>query len=406
MRYSYNLEGYDEERGDTWENQVRYESLPLGEYTFRVIAINRDFTPSESPAELKLKIIPDPRDLKVNKLESDLRLKNYQLEFLHLETGKKYQFENIIGNSEGIKWVLAMMDRAIDSGMNVLITGETGTGKELVAKGIHYNSPRKDKLPIPYNCGSVSRELIASQLFGYRKGAFTGANEDRIGLFEAARGSTVILDEISDMPLDVQSSLLRVLEERKVQRLGDYVLRDIDVRVIAITNRDLIREVEENRFREDLYYRLDGFHIYIPPLRERPGDIPQLAEHFCQEACREQKKNLKGFASGIIDTLVLYSWPGNVRELKNEVYRACALAEEGHLIQSHHFTTHVMQNEALVQETISEQLSYVESVKQFRRRLIEEALRKCNGNRTQAAKLLKMNRPNMVHLIKNLGIKE
>ena len=406
MRYSYNLEGYDEEWQGTWESQVRYERLPLGEYTFRVTAISRDFTISESPAELKLKIIPDPRDLKVDKLESDLRAKNYQLEFLHLETRRKYQFENIIGDSEAIKWVLAMMDRAIDSGMNVLITGETGTGKELVAKGIHYNSPRKDRLPIPYDCGSVSKELIASQLFGYRKGAFTGANEDRVGLFEAAKGSTVILDEIGNMPLDVQSSLLRVLEERKVQRLGDYASRDIDVRVIAITNKDLLKEVEENRFREDLYYRLDGFHIYIPPLRERPSDIPQLAEHFYQEACQEQKKELRGFAPGILDKLALYSWPGNVRELKNEVCRACALAEEGAFIQSHHLSADVIQNETIVQEAISGQVSYVESVKQFRRRLIEDALRKCNGNRTRAAKLLKMNRPNMVHLIKNLGIEE
>jgi len=183
-------------------------------------------------------------------------------------------------------------------------------------------------------------------------------------------------------------------------------MRDIDARVIAITNRDLLKEVEEDRFREDLYYRLDGFHIYIPPLRERPSDIPQLAEHFCQEACREQRKELKGFAPGILDILAIYSWPGNVRELKNEVFRACALAEEGHHIQSHHFSAHVIQNETLVQEAMSGQPSYVESVRQFRRQLIEDALRKCNGNRTQAAKLLRMNRPNMVHLIKNLGIKE
>jgi DNA-binding NtrC family response regulator/ligand-binding sensor domain-containing protein len=417
MRYSYILEGYaqalgkleqNEERGewqDTWDSQVRYENLPVGEYTFKVIAINRDLVPSETPATLKLRVVPDPRDLMVSELEADLKVRNQQLAFLQQEVGRKYHFENIIGDSEAIEWVRAMMARAIDSGLNVLITGDTGTGKELVAKGIHYNSSRKDKPLITFNCGAIQKELVASELFGHRKGAFTGAIEDKMGLFEVAQGGTVALDEMGDMPQDAQIHLLRVLEERKVQRLGEYELRDVDVRVIAMTNRDLLEEVEQKRFREDLYYRLNGFHIYIPPLRKRTDDIPPLAKHFYQEACRDQGKELGGFAPGVIDMLVAYPWPGNVRELRNEIHRACVLAGDGSPIQIHHFSPQITKGESLIQEVLSEQLGLSASLEHLRRRMVEDALRETGGNRTQAAKRLRMDTANLRHLIKRLGIK-
>jgi DNA-binding NtrC family response regulator/ligand-binding sensor domain-containing protein len=405
MRYSYMLEGCDEKWKETWDSQVRYENLPVGEYTFKVIAINRDLVTSESPAILKLKVVPDPRDLMVSELQSDLRVREQQLAFLQREMGRKYQFETIVGKSEAIEWVRSMMDRAIDSGLNVLITGETGTGKELVANGIHLNSSRKDKPLIPFNCGAISKELVGSELFGHRKGSFTGAIEDKMGLFEVANGGTVVLDEIGDMPLDVQSNLLRILEQRKVQRLGEFTLRDVDVRVIAMTNRPLLKEVREGRFREDLYYRLNRFNIYIPPLRDRKDDIPLLAEHFYQEACRDLGKELDGFAPGVMDMLGSYLWPGNVRELRNEVHRACVLAQEGLPIQVYHFSSQITQGESLMQEVISEQLSYGKSLDQFRRRLVEEALRQTDGNRTQAAKRLGMDAANLRRLIRTLGIK-
>jgi len=251
----------------------------------------------------------------------------------------KYRFSNFIGRSDAIKEVFAHMEQAIDSDSDVLITGETGTGKELVAKEIHYNSSRKDKPLLAYNCGAVPRKLVASILFGHRKGAFTEAIEDKIGLFEAASGGTVILDEIGDTPLDVQPNLLRVLEERKVQLLGETTYRDVDVRVIAISNRELLKEVEAGRFREDLYLRLKAFHIHLPPLRERLDDIPLLAEHFLKEACRQTLKVLDGFAPDVLKMLQSYHWPGNVRELRNTIFRAYTLAEENSLIRICHFSS-------------------------------------------------------------------
>jgi len=397
MRYSYILEGYDKEWQDTWENHVRYENLPVGEYTFKVIAINRDLVPSESPATLKLTIRPDPRDVVITTLQTEVN-------HLRREVGSKYHFENLIGRSAAMKQVRALMEKAIDSGLTVLITGETGTGKELVAKAIHFNSPRKDKLMLPLNCGAVPKDLVASTLFGHRKGAFTGAYEERMGLFEAAKGGTVILDEIGEMPAEAQVHLLRVLQERQVLRIGEFVSRDVDVRVIAITNRDLAEDVKSGRFRGDVYHRLNLFRIHVPPLRERLEDIPPLAEYFLKQACRQQEKELDGFTPGVIEMLQSYPWPGNIRELEHEVYRAVALAEEGLLLQTYHFSSQVTRGESLIQEVLSERVGYTELLDRFRRRVIEEALRECNGNRSAAARQLGIDRSNLIAQIKRLGI--
>lgn len=253
----------------------------------------------------------------------------------------KYEFSNIIGASDAIKEVFDLMEKAINSGSDVLITSETGTGKELVAREIHYNSPRKDSPLLVCNCGSGHRELMASEIFGHREGAFAGATQHRIGIFEAAQGGTVILDEIGDMPTELQLNLLCVLEGRKVQRMGEYESRNVDVRVMAISNRHLAKEVEAGRFRGDLYDRLKSFHITVPPLRERQDDIPLLAEHFYHEACNQMTKAMGGFAPGVLGTLRNYRWPGNVRELKNAVYQASALAGEGECIQTHHFPSQI-----------------------------------------------------------------
>jgi transcriptional regulator with GAF, ATPase, and Fis domain len=291
----------------------------------------------------------------------------------------------------------------------VLISGETGTGKELVAKAIHYQSPRKDRPLQELNCGAIPKDLVASTLFGHRKGAFTGANEDKMGLFEVASGGTVLLDEIGEMPSDAQVHLLRVLQERKVQRIGETQLRDVDVRVIAITNRDLMTEVGAEHFREDLYYRVSVFPIHVPPLRERVDDIPLLAEHFLREACRQQNKKLDGFAPHVMEMLQSYPWPGNVRELEHEIARAVALVEEGPdsrglRIQTYHFSSRLTREESLIQNVLSEPTGYRESLDRFSRRLVEEALRESGGNHTQAARRLKMDRSNLRALIKRLKI--
>ena len=249
----------------------------------------------------------------------------------------KYHFPNIIGCSSAIEPVFALMAQAIDSGSDMLITGETGTGKELAAKEIHYNSSRQDRPLLVCNCSTSPKAVLLNQLFGHRKGEFPDAIEDKMGLFEAAEGSTLILDEIDGTPLDVQPSLLGVLKERKAQRLGETIFRNVDVRVVTITNHNLPKLVEAGRFQEDLYNCLKAFEIHLPPLRERSKDILLLVEHFYGEACYLLHRNLDGLTPETREMLLRYSWPGNVRELRSLIRRACALADEGEGIQTRHF---------------------------------------------------------------------
>ncbi len=382
----------------TKETNFDWTPKEPGTYTFEVRAIDRDLNYSE-PATVRVTVQLDARDIKLAAL-------NTEVDYLRREAGRKYQFENIIGRSAAIKQVRALMEKAIDSGLSVLVTGETGTGKEPVAKAIHYNSPRKDKPLLDLNCGAVPKELIASELFGYCKGAFTGATEDKMGLFEAASGGTVLLDEIGEMPEEAQVHLLRLLQERKVRRLGEHKSRDIDVRVIAITNKALAAEVSAGRFREDLFYRLNVFCIHVPPLRERIDDIPLLAEHFLKQASRQQGKEVDGFAPEVLDLLSSYAWPGNIRKLENEIHRAVALAEEGMRLETYHFSPELTHGESLMQEVISEGSGLRAAMKQFQRRYVEQVLRECSGNRSEAARRLNMDRPYLIKLIKQLGIEE
>ncbi|MFQ6042183.1 MAG: sigma 54-interacting transcriptional regulator, partial [Candidatus Poribacteria bacterium] len=397
--YRYKLDGYEADwNPPTRETQVDYAELPIGEYTFHVQAIDRDLNYSE-PATVQLTVQPDSRDFMVAALQTEV-------DRLRREVGRKYYFTNIVGSSAPMKQVYALMGKAIDSGLTVLISGETGTGKELVAKAIHYSSPRKDQPLCELNCGAVPKELVASILFGYREGAFTGATKDTTGLFESASGGTILLDEIGSMSEEAQLHLLRVLQEHKIQRIGETHLRDVDVRVIAITNQDLAAEVRSGRFREDLYYRLNVFPIHLPALRDRLDDIPLLAEHFLQKACQEYQKSIDSFGAGVIEMLQSYNWPGNVRELESEIYRAAAFVEEGLPIHTYHFSSQITRGESLIREVLSERVSYSASLERFRRRLVEEALRECGGNRSEAARMLGMQRPNLVALIKRLGIEE
>jgi len=401
MRYSYILEGYDKDWRETWQRQARYENLPTGEYTFRVIAINRDLVTSETPATLKLKVVPDPKDVGITIMRSELN-------HLRQKVGAKYDFHDIIGQSEAIKEVKMRMELAIDSNLEVvvLITGETGTGKELVANAIHFKSSRKDQPKLSSNCAAIPRELGASTLFGHRKGGFTGA-EDQIGLFEAAKGGTLILDEIGDMPLDVQVGLLRVLEERRFHRVGEFDFHDVDVRIIAITNRNLEKEVEAGRFRQDIFYRLNEFPIHVPPLRERLEDVPSLAEHFLTRYFERNGTEIDGFAPGVLEMLQSYHWPGNVRQLEHVINTATFVAQ-GECIETYHFPASIAQGESLIQETIAADVGgrsrYRERVNEFERRCIEHALQACGGNKSQAAKMLDIERKYLYEKIKRLKI--
>ncbi len=244
---------------------------------------------------------------------------------LRTELEMKYAFDKIIGKSEAMKAVYALMQQAIESNITVLIQGESGTGKELVARAIHFNSPRKAGPFVDVNCAAIPEPLIESELFGHERGAFTGATAQRIGKFESADGGTIFLDEIADMQPLVQAKLLRVLQEREIQRVGGTGNIPINVRVIAATNKDLEAAVKTGEFREDLFYRIAGFPVPIPPLKERREDIPLLGHHFLQEYTKTADKSISGFSTGALQLLMSYNWPGNVRELENTIERAVLL---------------------------------------------------------------------------------
>ncbi len=247
-------------------------------------------------------------------------------------------FSKIIGTTPAMLEVFRLMESAAASTIPVLIEGETGTGKELVARGVHMASARGDGPFLAINCASLPETLLESELFGHRRGAFTGAVRDNPGLFRAANGGVIFLDEISDMPMSMQAKLLRVLEEEEVVAVGDNFPRKVDVRVLSATNRDLKAEVERGNFRQDLYYRVAVFPIRLPPLRQRPDDIALLAAHFLNIAAGRQHKRVEGFLPETVEILARYGWPGNVRELRNEIERAVALVRDGDSIRPNHLT--------------------------------------------------------------------
>lgn len=321
----------------------------------------------------------------------------------------KYQFDNIIGQSEGVTRVLQMIERVADSDATVLITGESGTGKELVAKAIHYNSPRSEKSFVPINCGAIPGELLESELFGHVKGAFTNAIKDRMGRFEMADGGTIFFDEIGDMSPNLQVKLLRILQEKRFEPVGGTKTIESDVRVIAATNIDLEKAVGGGQFREDLFYRLNVIPIKIPPLRERQSDIPLLFHHFISHFNRRDRKALTGISPEAMDLLFHYPWPGNIRELENLVERLAILKGEG-LIEVHDLPEKyrrrhgqgVVDKNVEIPETGMDFNSAVDS---YENALILQALEKTGWNRNQAAILLKLNRTTLVEKIKKKGLR-
>src|SRR6266571_1118852 len=245
----------------------------------------------------------------------------------------KFRFDNIIGASQGLKSVLEKVEKVAVRDTAVLITGESGTGKELIAQAIHYNSLRKEKRFVAINCGALPESILESELFGYKKGAFTGATESRYGLLEAANGGTLFLDEVGNLPMNVQKTLLRFLQEKEFHRLGDTTPTRVDVRVLSATNSDLKEAIKSGAFREDLYYRLNVVTIHLPPLRERSSDIPLLAAHFILLQNQKFNTTIKGFESEALKILCASEWPGNIRQLKN-VIEACMAIESGEYISS------------------------------------------------------------------------
>ncbi len=302
-------------------------------------------------------------------------------------------FPEIIGKSKPMLQIFDLIRDVADSTASVLITGESGTGKELVARALHVHSSRSNKPFIPVFCGSLAENLLESELFGHKKGAFTGASENKIGLFEEAHQGTIFLDEIADINMNIQTKLLRVLQEGEVKRVGDNEIRKVDVRVISASNKDLWEEVEKGKFREDLYFRLNVIEIKMPPLRQRKDDIPLLCEHFLHIYAQKNKRNIKHITAQAIKILQEYHWPGNVRELENAMERAVILAR-GSEIGPEHFRMHKTAAEIPIGKTLKEINKYA----------ILKTLEMVNGNNTKAAEILGVSRRWLQYQLKEWGM--
>lgn len=316
-----------------------------------------------------------------------------EVESLRAELDYKYHFENyIIGQSTAIKKTFQLLQKAIQSQINVSLTGETGTGKEVYAKAIHFNSDRKKKPFVAVNMSAIPYELLESELFGAEKGAFTGANQTRIGKFEEANGGTLFLDEIGEMPLDLQSKLLRVLQEREVVKIGGHKPVKIDIRLITATHKNLSEEVKNSKFREDLFFRLVGLPILLPPLREREYDVIVLAKHFINQYNKENPKRVLKLSDDAKTKLKSYFWPGNVRELKAVIDLACVMTDEN-IISADDLTFYEIGRTEVFTH-------HEKTLKQFEQEIISQFLKKYNNNVVLVAEKLNIGKSKIYQMIK------
>jgi len=326
--------------------------------------------------------------------------------YLRRELEQRYQFSNIIGRSSKMLEIFDLVQRVAKTQSTVLIHGESGTGKELIARAIHFASPRSPNRFLSINCGALPETLLESELFGHEKGSFTGAVREKKGLFHEADKGTLFLDEISEMTAAMQVKLLRALQEKRVRRVGGTIEDSIDVRIIAATNRDLQERIESGDFREDLYYRINVIPISLPPLRQRRSDIAALVEHFIDKFRREMNIEPKTITSEALQMLESYDWPGNVRELENTIERALALAVSNHLDCSD-LPLHLRTGKTGIKETVSlpeEGLDLESHLDEIRRQLMGQALDRCQGVQTQAAELLGMTFRSFRYYAKKLGL--
>jgi DNA-binding NtrC family response regulator len=392
------------------EDEVRARvgtHLKMGQLTKELVETNAELKASNE--RLKQEIATRQQAERARDEAADARQKaDDRLSLISQREAERWGIDGFIGKSKTIGKILTDIRRLHRTGStNVLITGESGTGKELIARAIHFGGPRAKSPFIPVNCSAIPSELAESLFFGHVKGAFTGANMDKKGYFELADGGTLFLDEIGDMPLEMQAKLLRILEDGYVTPIGGAREKRVDVRILSATNSDLQKRMVEGAFREDLYYRLAGFTVVSPPLRERPEDIPLLADHFLSLFASEMGVEKPALRPDALAALTGYPFPGNARELKNIIERSLIEGGGNTIIPEHlHFqlASQGVQAESVISQILLERVSYSESLDRLRRRLVENALRETNGNRTQAAKLLGMGRPNLTTLIKRLGL--
>ena len=320
----------------------------------------------------------------------------------------RFHFENIIGASSSLKELLERVEKLAVRDTSVLITGESGTGKELIAQAVHYNSPRKEKKFVAINCGALPASLLESELFGYRKGAFTGASENRRGLLETADGGTLFLDEVGNLPMTVQKTLLRFLQEQEFNRLGDPTPTKVDVRILSATNTDMKGAVKAGEFREALYYRLNVVNIHLPPLRERKDDIPLLAAHFIGLQNAKFGTRIKGLAKDALEASLEYSWPGNIRQLRN-VIEACIAMESNDYITLPVLSQFIelapgdQEGEPM---PLVDEGEYTKALTKFETEYVRGLLRKNNGNVEAAAKEAGTNMATIYRKIKKYGIRK
>ncbi len=361
------------------------EAMKLGAYDYLTKPLNFD--------ELQLTL---ERSLEHQELLKENRT-------LKQRISEDASLQHIIGKSQPVRELVEMVKTVAATEATVLISGESGTGKELFAKAIHANSARKDAMLVTVNCAALTDTLLESELFGHEKGAFTGADKRRDGRFMQADKGSIFLDEVGEIPLPMQSKLLRAIQEREIQRVGSDKALHVDVRIIAATNRDLLAEAEKGTFREDLYYRLNVVNLRIPPLRERTDDIPLLADYFLQKYSTKNRKNVKGFTPSAMDMLTHYCWPGNVRELENAMERAVILSVGDYLSERDLPATINATDICDTQQ--SETVGVAgKSLQEIEKLAIEETLTQTSGNKSEAAKLLNITRTTLDNKIKKYGI--
>ena len=368
---------------------IAIEAMKLGAYDY----ISKPFKPDEIILTLR----------KAEEREQ-LRREN---QLLRQEVAREYSFENIVSKNEKMQKIFDVIKKVSHYKSTVLITGESGTGKELVARALHYNSNRSQNPFIAVNCGAIPENLLESELFGHAKGAFTDAIRTKKGLFEEADAGTLFLDEIGELPGQLQVKLLRVLQDGEIRRVGETKPIQIDVRIVAATVKDLPKEVNEGRFREDLFYRLNVLPLHIPPLRERKEDIPLLIQHFIGKYNQAMNKNVKDIDHRAMETLMNYKWYGNVRELENTIERAIVLSEKNN-IEPENLPTEIQSfKEEFQLETLpEEEYSIKKASKSLELNLIKKALKKTKGNHTHAARLLEISHRALLYKIKDYEIVE
>ncbi len=344
-------------------------------------------------------------------IEKALKFRNLEEENLRLkkELQQTYGYDNLVGTSNVIKKIYELIEKVADTDGTVLISGASGTGKELIARAIHYSSSRSDRPLVVINCGAIPEELLESELFGHEKGAFTGAYKSRIGRFEMANGGTIFLDEIGEMSPALQVKLLRVLQEKKFERVGGTKTIHVDVRIIAATNKNLTTAINKGKFREDLYYRLNVIPMKVPPLKQRKSDIPLLIDHFLKKFQKGAEKKITGFSPEVMDAMLKYEWPGNVRELENVIKRLTILCDD-EVVTVNDLPEHIPHKGRAVrvvdEDLFEKGVTLHDAVEDYEKRLILNALERSDWVKTKAAKLLNINRTTLVEKIKKQNLSE